>query len=524
MKKYLSEDALRAALVRGAQKTEEMVGSTLGPCGASVLIQGANKSLISTKDGATVAKSIILEDVFENMGATVLCQASTETEKKAGDGTTTTVTLAHAILSVAQKYVVAGANPFELKKGVELAVEQAVAKLASLSRPIDSKERIQQIAALSANGDEVIGRLIADAIDQIGADGSLVVENGTALQTVLKVVEGFRLPAGYISQAFLTEEGRSYIKYLKPYFLVTDAKIEFVDDLLPILKLVARENRPLVIVADYVEGQALAALIANATRGTMKVTAINAPFYGEEKKACLRDLALITGATLVSPESGISLTDATLKHLGTSATVEIQKGFSTVIDGAGESTTIQSRIAILQNEIQQSNDIAECEKIQERVSRLLGGIAIIKIGGSTEIEIVEKRFRVDDALEAVRSAQAEGLVPGGGCTLYRLSYLLRAPEGLSEDQTFGFKIVQKALCAPFNKLVKNAGLHPEVLASSLELSDWASEVVYNLREKKVVEAFEAGIIDPTKVLRCALQNGASAALALLTTNYAIAET
>ncbi len=523
MKKFKSSNDLRAALVCGASKAEEIIASTLGPCGASILIAASNKSTVSTKDGATVAKSIVLEDPFENMGATVLCQASLSTEKSAGDGTSGTVVLASAILSSAQKYVIAGANPFELKKGIELAVEEAVKLLSSMSRPIDSKERIKQIATLSANGDEVIGNIIADAIDQIGTSGSLVVENGTSLQTVLKIVEGFRLPSGYISQAFLTEEGRSFIKYLKPYFLVTDSKIEFVDDLLPILKLVARDNRPLVIVADYVEGQALAALIANAARGTMKVAAINAPFYGEEKKQCLRDLALVTGATFVSAESGVRLEQANLSHLGSSATIEIQKGFSTIIDGVGDSKAIQSRITILQNEIQQSTDMAECEKIQERVSRLLGGIAIIKIGGSTEIEIVEKRFRVDDALEAVKSAQEEGIVPGGGCTLYRLSRILKVPEGLPEDQVFGFKIVQQALLAPFNKLMTNAGLVPEVMAANLELSDWASEEVYDLRKKRTVTAFEAGIIDPAKVLRCALQNGASAALALLTTNYAIAE-
>lgn len=522
MKKYLENENLRAVLVSGASKLENYVAGTLGPAGNTVLIHNTNFRPIATKDGVTVAKSMILENPFENLAAQVLTQAAEKTEKTSGDGTTTTICLANAILAQAQRYVVAGANSFELKRGIELAVEEVVKLLSSFSTQIDSKERVAQIATLAANGDYIIGNLIADAIDQIGKDGSIVVENGTALQTTLKIVEGFRLPAGYISQAFIVEEGRAFIKYQKPYFLVTDAKIEFVDELLPILKFVARENRPLIIVADYVEGQALAALITNATRGTMKIVAINAPFYGEEKKKSLKDLALITGATLVGVESGIKLEDATLQHLGSSVSVEIQKNFTTIIDGVGNNQEIEKRISLLQDEIQQTQDMEECGKIQERISRLVGGIAIIKIGAATEIEVQEKRFRIDDALEAIKSAQEEGIVPGGGSVFQRIAKKLEVPGNLTEDQSFGFKIVQRALKTPFEKLLTNAGLVSEIYEKEL-LKEEDKNIVFDLREKQFKNAYLSGILDPTKVLRCSLQNATSAALALLTTSYAIVE-
>lgn len=521
MKKYLSKEELRAALITGAKKLEEYVGGTLGPCGNTVLLHKANTRPVATKDGVSVAKFMSLEDHFENLAVQVLTQAAEKTEKTAGDGTTGTVILANAIFSQAQKFIAAGANVFEVKYGIEMAMERVIAAVSSSSKVIDSKKRIAQIASLSANGDTAIGNLIADAIDAIGKDGSIVVENGTGLQTVLKVVEGFRLPAGYISQSFVTEEGRAFIKYQRPYFLVTTEKLEYVDDILPVLKLVSRENRPLVIVADYVEGQCLAALIANSVRGTLKICAINAPYFGEEKKRCLRDLCLITGATLIGNETGTTLDKVSLQQLGSSVTVEIQKSFSTVIDGNGKREEIEKRTLFLQDELQQTQDLEECEKIQERISRLMGGIAVIKIGAATEIEATEKRFRIDDALQAVQAAQESGIVSGGGCMFYRISTELEIPEDLTEDQIFGFKIVQKSLKAPFEKLFANSGMNAELFGRELLKTD--KNTVFDLRSKQFVDAFEVGIVDPAKVLICSLHNAVSAAVALLTVNYSIVE-
>jgi len=519
-KKYDSGPSLQEKILKGADILADNVASTLGPRGRNVILHQKGFNPIITKDGVTISKFVSLEDPFENAGAQIIKQAAARTADECGDGTTTSTVLARAVLREAQKYIVAGSSPVEMKKGMDKTVESIVEQVEEMSKPISSIEDIEHIATISANGDKIIGKLIATAVDKAGKDGSITIEEARSIETSLDLVEGFRFDSGYVSPQFITDERRGAVKYNEPLILVTDYDIETVEQLLPILEVVARENRPFIIVCENIEGQALAAVIMNAMRGTLKVAAIKAPRYGEERRSILKDLALSVGAKFVSRNSGLKLQDVKLIHLGTAKTIDVLKNATTVVGGTGDVEEVEKKIDALKLELVQTDSVHECEKIQERITRLASGVAIIHVGGATEVEMVEKKYRVEDALEAVRSAQLGGIVPGGGVAL------VRAADGLdlqfeNEDQEIGSKIVCEAIKSPIRQMALNAGEKPDLVLYeilSLQKSDGR-----NFATGKLVDMFEAGIIDPAKVTKSALQNAVSAASTLITTNYAIIE-
>ena len=519
-KKYCSDSPLHEGILKGVNTLADNVASTLGPRGRNVILHTKGGRPIITKDGVTIAKFVDLEDPFENAAAQVIKQASAQTNAVAGDGTTTATVLARAILQQAQRYLKAGASPVELKRGIDKAVAKVVENLEDLSRPIMSEEDIAHIATISANGDKTIGELIATAIDRVGKDGSITVEEARSVETSLDLVEGFRIDSGYLSPQFINDERRGAVKYDDAFVLVTDAQIDAVDQILPVLEVVSREGRPLVIIAENVEGQALAALIMNALRGTMKVAAVKAPRYGQERRDILKDLAASIGATYISGEGGVILRDTKLEDLGRCKSIDITKGVTTIVGGRGDVDEIEKRIDALKVELEQTDSMYECERIQERITRLASGIGIIRVGGLTEVEMIEKKHRIEDALEAVTSAQQEGVVPGGGVTL------LRATKGLqvetdNEDQDLGVRIVLEAVKAPLRQMAENAGESPDLVLSLVQAAD--DELGWDFSNGKLVNMMETGVIDPAKVTRTALQNAASAASTLLTTNYAIVE-
>ncbi|MEK9699470.1 MAG: molecular chaperone GroEL, partial [Candidatus Poseidoniales archaeon] len=461
-------------------------------------------------------------DHFENAGAQIIRQASEQTNNVAGDGTTTATVLSRAILTHSQKYITAGSSPVELKRGIDKAVEQVVGEIRELSRPITSEKDVAHIATISANGDTVIGEMIATAVDKVGKNGSITIEEARSVESGLTVVEGFRFDSGYLSPQFVTDERRKLVKYEDLLVLVTDSKIDSVDDILPALELVAREGRPFLIVAEDVEGQALAALIMNAVRGTMKVAAVKAPRYGEERRNMLKDLALSVGATFMSRESGKTLRDITLADFGKAKTIEITKRSTTIVDGEADYDEVEKRIEDLKTEMQDTESIQECEQIQERITRLASGVAIIHVGAHTEVEMIEKKHRLEDALEAVKSAQEEGVVLGGGSTLVKIADKLTPPEGLNQDQLFGFEIVRKAIQEPARQMAKNAGLSPDLILSEIQAAQ--ENCGYNFSNNEVCDLYDTGIIDPSKVTRVALQNAASVSSSLILAIFAIVQT
>jgi len=505
----------------GVNLLADNVASTLGPRGRNVILHKKGAPPIITKDGVTIAQFVDLEDPFENAGAQILKQASAQTNADAGDGTTTATVLAREILVYAQRYLVAGHSPVELKKGIDKAVSAIVKSLEKVSVPIMSEDDIAHIATISANGDSSIGKLIATAVDKVGKDGSITIEEARSIETSLDLVEGFRFDSGYLSPQFINDERRGAAKYTEPLILVADKTIELVEDLLPILEVVSRENRPLVIVAENIEGQALAALIMNAIRGTMKIVGVKGPRYGEERRNIMKDLAVSVGASFISKETGLKLKDVKLEHLGVAKTIEVVKNLTTVVGGTGDADEVEDRIDSLKAELEQTESLYECERIQERITRLASGVAIIRVGGATEIEMIEKKHRIEDALEAVRSAQLEGIVPGGGIAL------LRAAEGLdieleSEEQEVGMKIICEAVKAPIRQMASNAGARPDLILNMVE--NEAENYGYDFsRGEAVLDMIDRGIVDPTKVARLALQNAASVSSVLLTTNYAVVE-
>ena len=520
-RQYDSGSSLQQKILAGIDILADNVASTMGPRGRNVILHQKGFKPVITKDGVTVAKFVELEDPFENAGIEVLKQASEQTNENAGDGTTTALVLARAIYRDALKYITTGASPVEIKRGIDLAVKTVVDNIEEQARPVMSLDDIEHIATISANGDKTIGNLIATAIDQAGKDGAITIEEARSFETSLDVVEGFRFDSGYVSNQFVTDERRSAVKYEDPLILVTDAKIEIVEELLPALELVAREGKAFVIVAEDIEGQALAALIMNAVRGTMKVAAIKAPRYGEERRGILNDLAISTGATLLSREKGMNLREIKLEHFGTAQSIDITRNLTTIIGGKGDDDAIEEAIETLKEEVANSETLEYSERIQERITRLASGVAILRVGAATEIEMTEKKHRIEDALEAVKSAQQEGIVAGGGVALLRASGVLEYIQGSNEEQNFGIGIVEKILEEPIRQMALNADESPDLVISEIQTSD--ENMGWDFASGQLVDMFEAGILDPAKVTRTALQNAASAASTLLTSNYAIIE-
>tara|TARA_R100000808_G_C2155279_1_gene167335 strand:+ start:14442 stop:16013 length:1572 start_codon:yes stop_codon:yes gene_type:complete len=522
MKKYNNGNDLAERILSGVNKLADNVASTMGPGGRNVILHQKGGNPIITKDGVTVAKFVEFEDPFENAAAQIIKQASEKTNSLAGDGTTTATVLARAILTNAQKYLKAGSNPVDLKRGIDQAVESVVDSVSEQSRPISSEEDIANIATISANGDTSIGDLVAKAVDLVGKDGAITIQEARSHETTLDVVEGFRFDSGICANALITDERRGISKHEDALVLVTDSSIETVEQIFPLLEVAARESRPLVIVAENVEGQALAALIMNAVRGTMKVCAIKAPRYGEERRNILSDLALSVGATFVCRESGMRLQDANLEHLGRAKTVEASKYNTTIVGGNGNQEDIDHRIGTLKSSMTEVEDLRECEKIQERITRLSSGIAIINVGGATEVEMIEKRHRIEDALSAVDSAQVEGIVAGGGTALVNASRSLDRLSSRNEDQGLGIEIVRKALEEPLRQMVKNSGKSADVVLEKVK-SFKSPHKGYNVATSRYEDLVSTGVLDPAKVTKTALRNAASASSVLLTADFAIIE-
>ena len=520
-KQYESGQTLQQKISRGIDVLADNVAATMGPRGRNVILHQNGANPIITKDGVTVAKFVDLEDPFENVGVQLLKQVADQTNSDAGDGTTTSTVLARAIYRAAQQYVIAGSSPVELKRGMEKATEAIVQTLKEGSKPIKYVEDIEHIATISANGDTTIGKLIATAVDKAGKDGSITVEEARSLQTSLDIVEGFRFDSGYISPQFITDERRAAVKYDDPLILVTDEKIETVEDMYPTLELVAREGRPLLIVAEDIEGQALAALIMNAVRGTLKVAAVKAPKYGEERRNVLQDLAVSVGATLITKEKDLSLRDIKLTQLGTANKIDITRAMTTIIDGQGNHKKIQEKIGILKERLAETDSISESEQLQERITRLASGVAIIRIGAATEVDMIEKKHRVEDALEAVRAAKEEGIVSGGGTALLRVAQNLDLKVD-NDEQAQGVQIIKEACCEPIKQILINAGKSPDVVINNILQSD-QSDIGLDVARDVYVDLYQEGIVDPVKVTCCAIQNATSVVSTLVTTNHAIIE-
>jgi len=480
------------------------------------------KNPIITKDGITVAEFVDLEDPFENAAASIIKQAARQTNKIAGDGTTTATVLAHTILMESIKYVAAGVSPIDLKRGIDKCIGYLSDKLREEARPIKTHQEIEMIATISANGDESIGKMIARAVEMVGKDGSILIQEGKSFNTTLDLAEGFRFDAGFASPQFVTNERKGTLYYDEPYFLVTDIRIDSVQQMLPILEIAARQTKPLIIITEEIEGQALASLIANSLRGSMAVAAINAPRFGEERRDFLSDLALAVGANFISRASGLNLNKVKITDLGNATSIDCSKFFTTIIGGQANQDAVAQRIDVLKEQLSNTDNLKQCEKIQERISRLVGGIATISVGANTEIEMIEKKHRIEDALEAVKSAIEEGIIPGGGSTLARLANQhkdLIKPD--FEPHKYGIEIVLKACESPLKTIIENAGGKPDLILQKVLDSD--KNMCYDAVNEIMIDAFKSGVIDPVKVTRVALQNAGSAAGTLITTDHAIIE-
>jgi chaperonin GroEL len=519
-KHYSSGSDMNQKILNGINILADNVASTLGPRGRNVILQEKNKRPIITKDGVTVAEFVDLEDPIENAGAQIIKQAAAQTNLDAGDGTTTATVLSRAILTKAQKYISSGVPPIELQRGIEKAVEVVIDNLKAVARPISCEGDISHVATISANNDKTIGNLIGRAVSAAGKDGAITVEEARSHQTSLDLVEGFRMDAGYAATAFITDERRRAVTYDNPLLLVTDEKIEHVQDIMGILELSARESRPLVFISTEVEGQALAAMIMNAMKGTLKVAAIKAPRYGEERQNILEDLAISTGANFISRSQGRKLSEVKLVDFGTCARIDVTRSQTTIVGGEGNQDFIDERVEELKYDLIHEENLHECEKIQDRIARLSSGIAIIRIGAATEIEMIEKKHRVEDALEAVRSAQMEGIVTGGGTALIRATANLKVDVD-NNDQLLGVEIVREAVQAPLRQMASNAGLSPDIICNTVLNQE--GNIGYNFLTDEVEDLMEVGVIDPVKVTRTALQNAASVSGTLLTTNCAVIE-
>ena len=523
MKKFQNKQDLSNSIAEAVQALAENVQTTLGPRGRNVILHKAGALPIITKDGVTISEFVEFEDPFQNSGAQIVKQAARKTAQNAGDGTTTTTVLANAIYQQARRHVLAGAAPVEIKRGLDKVAKLVIEELDKVKSPVNDLEDVRHIATISANNDEVIGSIVATAVDKAGNDGSVQIEEARAVDTTVDILEGFRFDAGFVSPSFITDERAGTCNYENALILVADEKIDTVEQIFPILEVVAREGRPLVIIADQIEGQALAALIMNSQRGTMKVAAVKAPRYGEERKNTLKDLAVATGATFASVDSGVLVKDLKLKDLGLCKSINVGRLQTIVVGGKGDLTNVQERIEALKTEISSCDDMVLCERIQERITRLASAVAIIRVGASTEVEMIEKKHRIEDALEAVNSAQAEGILAGGGSALLRigksLSYKDWGEVMEHADQRVAVSIMREAFKAPLQVMCINAGESFDLISQQL----YEDNVVWDFTKEEVVDAFEAGILDPVRVTKNAVLNAVSVAGTLITTDYAIVE-
>lgn len=514
-------DDVRQKMVIGVNTLANAVRVTLGPKGRNVVLERSFGAPTITKDGVSVAKEIELKDKFENMGAQMVKEVASKTNDIAGDGTTTATVLAQAIIREGMKSVAAGMNPMDLKRGIDKAVTAAVESLKSQSKPCATSKEIAQVGAISANSDDSIGKIIADAMDKVGKEGVITVEDGSGLESELDVVEGMQFDRGYLSPYFINNQERQISLLDNPFVLLHDKKISNIRDLLPTLEQVAKAGRPLLIIAEDIDGEALATLVVNNIRGILKTTAVKAPGFGDRRKAMLEDIAILTGGVVIAEEVGLKLENVTLEHLGQAKRIEVGKENTIIIDGAGDENNIKSRIAQIKTQIEEASSDYDREKLQERVAKLAGGVAVIKVGATTEIEMKEKKARVEDALHATRAAVEEGIVAGGGVALIRARDAIAKVKGDNLDQEAGIKIVLRAVEEPLRQIVQNAGSEPSVVVSNV--ASGKGNYGYNAANDTYGDMVEMGVLDPTKVTRSALQNAASIAGLMLTTDCMIAE-
>lgn len=517
----LGAEALHA-MASGVAKLAGAVKITLGPRGRNVVLDKSFGAPTITKDGVSVAKEIELSDKFENMGAQMVKEVASKTSDLAGDGTTTATVLAEAILVEGIRSVTAGMNPMDLKRGIDKAVIAVVEELKKISRPCADNKAIQQVGTISANADESIGKIIAEAMEKVGKEGVITVEDGSGLENELSVVEGMQFDRGYLSPYFINNQQNMSSELESPYILLVDKKISNIREMLPVLEGVAKSGKPLLIIAEDVEGEALATLVVNNIRGVVKVAAVKAPGFGDRRKAMMQDIATLTGAKVISEEVGLSLENASLNDLGSAKRVVVAKENTTIIGGAGDGKEIKGRVEAIRREIEDTTSDYDCEKLQERLAKLAGGVAVIKVGAATEIEMKEKKARVEDALHAIRAAVEEGIVPGGGVALVRASRALDKLKVDNEDQRHGVELTRRALRAPLRQIVHNSGEEPAVVLASV-MENKSDSFGYNAATNEYGDMISMGILDPTKVTRTALQNAASIAGLMITTECMITD-
>ncbi len=521
MAKEISYDIkARDGIKKGADALADAVKVTLGPKGRNVIIDKKYGAPQITKDGVTVAKEIELKDPIENMGAQLVKEVASKTADQAGDGTTTATVLAQAILTTGLKNVTAGANPMDLKRGIDKAVENVIASLKKMSKPVgDSFEKIEQVATISANNDSSIGKMIAEAMEKVKKEGVITIEEAKGTETSVKVVEGMQFDRGYISPYFITDPDKMETVFENPHILIFDKKISSMKDLLPILEKQVQTSRPLVIIAEDVEGEALATLVVNKLRGSLKICSVKAPGFGDRRKAMLEDIAILTGGTLISEETGYKLEDAEITYLGQAEKVIVDKDNTTIVNGKGDKNQIKARVAQIKTQIENTTSDYDREKLQERLAKLSGGVAVIYVGAASEVEMKEKKDRFDDALHATRAAVEEGIVPGGGIAYLRTIDALKKLKGANEDENIGINIVLRSLEEPLRQIVANAGLEGSVIVQKVK--EGADDFGFNARTEKYENLYKSGVIDPTKVTRVALENAASIAGMILTTECVI---
>ena len=520
-KQVLFGDDARTKMVRGINVLANAVKVTLGPKGRNVVLERSFGGPTVTKDGVSVAKEIELKDKFENMGAAMVREVASKTSDNAGDGTTTATVLAQAIVDEGMKFVAAGMNPMDLKRGIDKAVAAAITELKKLSKPTTTNKEIAQVGAISANSDEEIGQIISEAMDKVGKEGVITVEDGKSLKNELEVVEGMQFDRGYLSPYFINQPEKQAAVLENPFILLHDKKISNIRELLPVLEQVAKAARPLVIIAEDIDGEALATLVVNSIRGILKVVAVKAPGFGDRRSAMLEDIAVLTGGTVISSNVGLSLDKATLAQLGSAKKVEVTKENTTIIDGAGDAAAIENRVKNIRTQIEGASSDYDREKLQERVAKLAGGVALIKVGAATEVEMKEKKARVEDALHATRAAVEEGIVPGGGVALIRAKLAIKDIKGDNDEQNAGIRIVLRAMEEPLRPIVANAGDEPSVVVNTVAQGE--GNFGYNAQSAKYGDMVEMGVLDPTKVTRTALQNAASVASLILTTDCMVAD-